>query len=70
MLLGDSWHGVGTVGSKGGSKGMEKIMCRELPDWGVLAALCRLRWAQGSGQIPLAGYEMYGWGLVSFVSLP
>jgi len=40
MLSGDGWRWVRAVGSKGGWKGTEKTACRELPDWGTLAALC------------------------------
>lgn len=74
MLLGDAWHWISVVGSKGDLKGMEKIVCRELLDWGTLAALCRqaeagtAEWHRGLGigQIAPAGCEMYGWCLVSF----
>lgn len=54
-------------------KGTEQIVCRELPEWGTLAALCRQAEAGiagchrgwGVGQIAPAGCEMYGWCLVS-----
>lgn len=41
MLLGDGRHQISSVGSKRSLKDTEKIVCRELPGWGSLAALCR-----------------------------
>lgn len=37
MLLGDARHRIRAVGSKGGWKGTEKVVCRGLLGWGSLA---------------------------------
>lgn len=50
MLLGDAWHWISAVGSKRGLKGTEKIVRRELLDWGTLAAPGRQAEAQGLGR--------------------